>query len=142
MRFKGTINEWNDGRAPSRFALWGRRLRRRAKLQCNRSWGGQSPFRASVPGLWLGQDGGGRWPLACPGTDAPAPCADRRLAFRHKSRKVSFQVAFWLAVLLNVAALAWLVYSGGDLATLDDHGRYGASGGSGWMLACGRQLEA
>ena len=63
-------------------------------------------------------------------------------AFRHKSRKVSFQVAFWLAVLLNVAALAWLVYAGGDLAILDDQGGYGASGGSGWMLACGRQLEA
>jgi uncharacterized membrane protein YsdA (DUF1294 family) len=43
-------------------------------------------------------------------------------AFRHKSRKVSFQAAFWLAVLLNVAALGWLVYAGGDFAILDDQG--------------------
>jgi uncharacterized membrane protein YsdA (DUF1294 family)/cold shock CspA family protein len=35
-------------------------------------------------------------------------------AFRHKSRKVSFQVRFWLTVAVNIAALAWLVWSGGD----------------------------
>jgi len=35
-------------------------------------------------------------------------------AFRHKSRKVSFQVEFWIAVAINVAALAWLVKSGGN----------------------------
>ncbi|MFG3449372.1 DUF1294 domain-containing protein [Stenotrophomonas sp. NPDC047960] len=27
---------------------------------------------------------------------------------RHKNRKVSFQVAFWTAVVINIAALAWL----------------------------------
>lgn len=41
-------------------------------------------------------------------------------AFRHKSRKVSFQVEFWIAVAINVAALAWLVQSGGNpLALLE-----------------------
>jgi uncharacterized membrane protein YsdA (DUF1294 family)/cold shock CspA family protein len=41
-------------------------------------------------------------------------------AFRHKSRKISFQVEFWIAVAINVAALAWLVKSGGDpLALLE-----------------------
>jgi uncharacterized membrane protein YsdA (DUF1294 family) len=41
-------------------------------------------------------------------------------AFRHKSRKVSFQVEFWIAVAINVAVLAWLVQSGGNpLALLE-----------------------
>jgi len=35
-------------------------------------------------------------------------------AFRHKSRKVSFQVEFWIAVALNVAVLIWLVREGGN----------------------------
>jgi len=35
-------------------------------------------------------------------------------AFRHKSRKVSFQVQFWTAVAINVVALMWLVRSGGN----------------------------
>jgi len=33
---------------------------------------------------------------------------------RHKSRKPSFQVQFWIAVAINLAALAWLVKSGGN----------------------------
>ena len=37
-----------------------------------------------------------------------------QLAFRHKSRKLSFQVLFWLMVAINIAALAWLVWSGGN----------------------------
>lgn len=36
-------------------------------------------------------------------------------ALRHKSRKTSFQVAFWSAVAANLAALAWLVFEGGAL---------------------------
>jgi uncharacterized membrane protein YsdA (DUF1294 family) len=32
--------------------------------------------------------------------------------FRHKSSKTSFQVAFWLIVLLHVAALAWVLQQG------------------------------
>lgn len=32
--------------------------------------------------------------------------AQRR--FRHKTRKVAFQVAFWTTVLINCAAVAWL----------------------------------
>ena len=39
-------------------------------------------------------------------------------AFRHKSRKVSFQVNFWIAVALNVAGLVWLVLAGGNPVTL------------------------
>jgi len=35
-------------------------------------------------------------------------------AFRHKSRKVSFQVQFWISVAINIAALSWLVMSGGN----------------------------
>lgn len=35
-------------------------------------------------------------------------------AFRHKSRKMSFQVQFWIAVAINLAALAWLVRAGGN----------------------------
>lgn len=31
--------------------------------------------------------------------------------FRHKTRKASFQVAFYLAVIANVAALVWLLYA-------------------------------
>lgn len=36
-------------------------------------------------------------------------------AFRHKTRKRSFQVGFWLAVVMNVTALGWLVATGGTL---------------------------
>ena len=32
--------------------------------------------------------------------------------FRHKTVKASFQKAFWFDVLVNVVAVAWLVYSG------------------------------
>ena len=32
--------------------------------------------------------------------------------FRHKSSKASFQFAFWITVLLNCAALAWLAHAG------------------------------
>jgi uncharacterized membrane protein YsdA (DUF1294 family)/cold shock CspA family protein len=35
-------------------------------------------------------------------------------AFRHKSRKLSFQIEFWIAVAINVVALVWLVASGGN----------------------------
>lgn len=31
---------------------------------------------------------------------------------RHKNRKVSFQVTFWAAVVINIAALAWLASGG------------------------------
>jgi uncharacterized membrane protein YsdA (DUF1294 family)/cold shock CspA family protein len=34
-------------------------------------------------------------------------------SFRHKTRKTSFQVAFWLVVALNLGGLAWLIHSGG-----------------------------
>ena len=33
-------------------------------------------------------------------------------SFRHKTRKLSFQIVFWLVVALNLGALAWLVQSG------------------------------
>lgn len=33
---------------------------------------------------------------------------------RHKSRKASFQVAFWACVALNLAVLAWAIWSGTD----------------------------
>ncbi len=36
-------------------------------------------------------------------------------AFRHKTRKRSFQVAFWSAVAVNVAAFVWLIFTGGTL---------------------------
>jgi uncharacterized membrane protein YsdA (DUF1294 family) len=36
-------------------------------------------------------------------------------AFRHKYRKRSFQVGFWMAVAVNVAAFGWLVLTGGLL---------------------------
>jgi uncharacterized membrane protein YsdA (DUF1294 family)/cold shock CspA family protein len=39
-------------------------------------------------------------------------------AWRHKSRKESFLAAFWVAVFVNLAALAVLVLSGGDLVRL------------------------
>lgn len=39
-------------------------------------------------------------------------------AARHKTRKASFQAEFWLAVIVNVAVLAWLVYTGSDLLAL------------------------
>lgn len=29
--------------------------------------------------------------------------------FRHKSKKLSFQVTFWATIILNCAALAWLL---------------------------------
>ncbi|WP_395683185.1 DUF1294 domain-containing protein [Dokdonella sp.] len=32
--------------------------------------------------------------------------------FRHKSRKVEFQVVFWLSVVVNVALAAWLLLTG------------------------------
>jgi uncharacterized membrane protein YsdA (DUF1294 family)/cold shock CspA family protein len=35
-------------------------------------------------------------------------------AARHKTRKASFQVEFWIAVLVNVALLGWLAYSGAE----------------------------
>jgi uncharacterized membrane protein YsdA (DUF1294 family) len=34
-------------------------------------------------------------------------------AFRHKTRKSSFQVTFWACVALNLAALAWMIWNGG-----------------------------
>lgn len=36
--------------------------------------------------------------------------------FRHKSRKISFQIVFWLAVLLNSGVVAWLFTSAGGAA--------------------------
>lgn len=33
-------------------------------------------------------------------------------SFRHKTRKLSFQIAFWLVVTVNIAGLAWLIDSG------------------------------
>ena len=33
-------------------------------------------------------------------------------SFRHKTRKLSFQIAFWLGVVLNLGGLAWLIDSG------------------------------
>jgi uncharacterized membrane protein YsdA (DUF1294 family) len=33
---------------------------------------------------------------------------------RHKSRKKPFQVTFWVVVVLNCAALAWLLMQGGS----------------------------
>lgn len=33
-------------------------------------------------------------------------------SFRHKTRKLSFQIAFWIATLINVAGLAWLSHGG------------------------------
>ncbi len=33
-------------------------------------------------------------------------------SFRHKTRKLSFQIAFWFGVIVNVVALAWLVQNG------------------------------
>lgn len=32
--------------------------------------------------------------------------------FRHKTRKTSFQVMFYVAVVANLAALAWILYAG------------------------------
>lgn len=37
--------------------------------------------------------------------------------FRHKTRKPSFQITFWLIVAINLAVLAWLIH-GGHLETL------------------------
>jgi len=36
-------------------------------------------------------------------------------AFRHKNRKRSFQVGFWMAVAMNVAAFGWLALTTGPL---------------------------
>lgn len=33
-------------------------------------------------------------------------------SFRHKTRKLSYQMAFWFVVLLNIGGLAWLIRSG------------------------------
>jgi len=44
----------------------------------------------------------GGWPGALVAQDA----------FRHKSRKVEFQVVFWLSVIANVALAAWLLLAG------------------------------
>lgn len=33
-------------------------------------------------------------------------------SFHHKTRKLSFQIAFWLVVALNLGGLAWLIHSG------------------------------
>lgn len=33
-------------------------------------------------------------------------------SFRHKTRKLSFQIVFWLVVALNLGAVAWLIHSG------------------------------
>ena len=33
-------------------------------------------------------------------------------SFHHKTRKLSFQIAFWLVVVLNLGGLAWLIHSG------------------------------
>lgn len=33
---------------------------------------------------------------------------------RHKTRKVSFQVAFWGSVVMNAAAVGWLLTKGGS----------------------------
>ena len=38
--------------------------------------------------------------------------------YRHKARKLSFQVVFWLTVVLNVGALAWLMATGVDMLKL------------------------
>jgi uncharacterized membrane protein YsdA (DUF1294 family)/cold shock CspA family protein len=39
--------------------------------------------------------------------------------FRHKSKKLSFQVTFWATIILNCAALAWLISMDG-LAFIED----------------------
>ena len=39
--------------------------------------------------------------------------------FRHKSKKLSFQVTFWATIILNCAALAWLISRDG-LAFIED----------------------
>ena len=31
--------------------------------------------------------------------------------FRHKTKKTSFQVVFWITVAFNIGAIAWLVFS-------------------------------
>ena len=33
-------------------------------------------------------------------------------SFRHKTRKLSFQIVFWLVVALNLGAVAWLIHTG------------------------------
>jgi uncharacterized membrane protein YsdA (DUF1294 family)/cold shock CspA family protein len=38
-------------------------------------------------------------------------------ALRHKTRKPSFQVTFWACVVLNLAALAWMIWNGGHPLT-------------------------
>jgi uncharacterized membrane protein YsdA (DUF1294 family) len=44
----------------------------------------------------------GGWPGAALG----------QYVFKHKSSKPSFRRLYWLTVLLNVAALGWLLYQG------------------------------
>lgn len=34
--------------------------------------------------------------------------------FRHKTRKVSFQIVFWVSVILNCGAVAWLLSPAGE----------------------------
>ncbi|MBL1376176.1 DUF1294 domain-containing protein [Zobellella sp. CGMCC 1.18722] len=49
--------------------------------------------------------------LALAGGWPGALVAQRRL--RHKSRKASFQLVFWLSVVANVGVLAWLLFDPG-----------------------------
>jgi uncharacterized membrane protein YsdA (DUF1294 family) len=39
---------------------------------------------------------------------------------RHKSSKTSFQVVFWLTVLVNIAVMAWMFHNG-QLGQLQTH---------------------
>ena len=64
---------------------------------------------AAVRGGWRTQEGTlhlvallGGWPGALLAQDL----------LRHKSRKVEFQVVFWLSVIANVALAAWLLLAG------------------------------
>jgi uncharacterized membrane protein YsdA (DUF1294 family) len=43
-------------------------------------------------------------------------------AFRHKTRKSSFQVTFWACVALNLAALAWMIWNGGHRMAMPGFG--------------------
>ncbi len=44
-------------------------------------------------------------------------------AFRHKTNKASFQAVFWLTVMVNCAALTWLIAQGSNLEVPLDLGR-------------------
>ena len=64
---------------------------------------------AAVRGGWRTQEGTlhlvallGGWPGALLAQDL----------FRHKSRKVEFQVVFWITVFVNVVGLVWVLRSG------------------------------